>query len=92
MHIVLKSNFDVSGMLGAGSVELPEGASVGSLLDLLAERCRLELIDPGSGRVNSSDFSILLNGQEHLFWPKGLATPLRDADEVQLLVMPLTGG
>jgi hypothetical protein len=92
MHILLKSNFDVSGMLGAGIVELPEGASVRSLLDLLAEQCRLELIDPGSGQVNSSDFTILLNGKEHLFWPKGLSTPLRDADEIHLLVMPLTGG
>lgn len=92
MHVALKSNFDVKGMLGAEGIDLPEGASVRNLLDLLAERCRLELIDSGSGQVNSSDFTILLNGKEQLFWPKGLATPLRDADEVQLLVMPLAGG
>jgi len=92
MQIVLRSNFDVAGMLGRESVELREGASVRTLLDLLAQRCGLDLLDSKSGQINGSDFRILLNGNEHPFWPQGLATRLRDADEVQILVMPLAGG
>jgi hypothetical protein len=92
MQVVLKSNFDVAGMLGSDSVQLREGASVRTLLELLARRCGLELIDSKSGQVNGSDFTISLNGNEHPFWPQGLATRLRDADEVQILVMPLAGG
>jgi hypothetical protein len=92
MQIVLKSNFDVAGMLGDERVQLREGASVRILLDLLAERCGLDLIDSQSGQVNGTDFRILLNGNEHPFWPQGLSTRLRDADEVQILVTPLAGG
>ena len=92
MQIVLRSNFDIAGMLGRDTVELPESSSVKSLLDLLAQRCHLHLIDPKTGQINGSDFGIVLNGKEHPFWPKGLATRLRDADEVQILVMPLAGG
>src|ERR1039458_6226487 len=81
MQIVLRSNFDLAGMLGRDTVELPENSSVKSLLDLLAQRCHLHLIDPKTGQINGSDFRIVLNGKEHPFWPKGLATLLRDADE-----------
>ncbi len=92
MQIVLKSNFDLPGMLGTDRIELQEGASVRSLLNLLAQQCHLNLLDPQSGQINGSDFTILLNGKEHLFWRQGLATRLREADEVQIRVMPLAGG
>ncbi len=92
MQIVLKSNFDVAGMLGRESLELAEGSSVRSLLNLLSRKCAVNLIDAKSGQVNVNDFTIILNGKEHPFWPKGLDTKLRDADEVQILVMPLGGG
>ena len=92
MQIVLSSNFDITGMLGRDTVELQQGASVRSLFEMLRQQCQLNLIDPQSGEINSSDFTVLLNGKEHPFWPRGLATPLRDADEVRVLVIPLAGG
>ena len=92
MRIVLSSNFDIAGLLGKETVELQEGASIGSLFEMLRQQCQLNLIDLKSGEINSSDFRVLLNGIEHPFWPRGLATPLRNADEVRVLVMPLAGG
>ena len=92
MQIVIKSNFDVAGMLGQDHVELQDGASVRTLLDLLTQRCGLPLLDAGNGQINGTDFTILLNGNEHPFWPQGLSTRLREADEIQVLVMPLAGG
>lgn len=92
MRIALRSNFDVAGMMGADQVQLQEGATVGSLLDLLSQKCNLNLTDSKSGQINGSDFRISLNGREHAFWPQGLATRLHDADELQVLVMPLAGG
>ena len=92
MQIVLRSNFDIAGMQGGDTVELREGTSVRSLLDLVAQRCQLTLIDSKSGQIKGSDFTIILNGKEYPFWPQGLATPLQDADVVQILVMPLAGG
>ncbi len=92
MQIAVSSNFDLAAMLGTDTVELPEGASVRSLLELLRRQCRLNLTDPQTGEINGSDFTVLLNGKEHPFWPRGVATLLRDADEVRILVMPLAGG
>ena len=92
MRILLRSNFDIAGMLGDQSVELEEGSSVRRLLDFIATRCNLRLIDARNGEINGSDFRINLNGKEHPFWSEGLDTRLRDSDEVQILVMPLAGG
>lgn len=92
MRVLLRSNFDIAGMMGDQSVELDEGSSVRRLLELVAKRCSLRLIDARNGEINGSDFRINLNGKEHPFWPKGLDTRLRDSDEVQILVMPLAGG
>ena len=88
MQVLLKSNFE----LGRDSLELQEDCSVRSLLDLLSQQCGLHLLDPKNDQVNGSDFTIVLNGKEHPFWPNGLNTLLRDGDEVQVLVMPLGGG
>ena len=92
MRILLRSNFDIAGMIGNQSVELEEGSSVRRLLEFVAKRCSLRLIDAKNGEIDGSDFRTNLNGKEHPFWPKGLATLLRDADEMQILVMPLAGG
>ncbi len=92
MHIIVRSNFQVAGLLGQDSLDLQEGSSMRSLLSLLSERCHLNIIDAERGRVNASDFTIILNGEEHPLWPQGLDTPLREADEVQILLMPLGGG
>ena len=62
------------------------------VLEFVSERCSLRLIDARNGQINGSDFRISLNGKEHPFWSEGLATRLRDSDEVQILVMPLAGG
>jgi hypothetical protein len=92
MRILLRSNFDIAGMIGNESVELKEGSSVRRLLEFVAKRCSLRLIDARNGQINGSDFRVNLNGKEHPFWPEGLDTRLRDSDEVQILVMPLAGG
>jgi hypothetical protein len=92
MRVVLKSNFDVGGLPGQDALELQEGCSMRSLLDLLSQQCRVNLIDPKSGRVNVTDFTLILNGKEYPFWPQGLDTRLRAADEVQIFLMPLGGG
>jgi hypothetical protein len=92
MRIAVRSNVALAGLLQQGSVELQEGGSMRSLLALVSEQCHLNMMDPKTGRMNGSDFTILLNGKEHLFWPQGLDTRLRNADEVQILLMPLGGG
>jgi hypothetical protein len=92
MRIAVRSNVALAGLLQQGSVELQEGGSMRSLLALVSEQCHLNIIDPKTGRVNASDFTIILNGKEHPFWPQGLDARLRDADEVRILLIPLGGG
>ncbi|MBI4522370.1 MAG: MoaD/ThiS family protein [Deltaproteobacteria bacterium] len=92
MQIVVSSNFELPGFPEEGGLQVQEGSTVGSLLTLLSQRSRLKIIEPGSGRVNTSDFAVILNGKEHPLWPQGLNTPLRDYDEIQILIMPLGGG
>lgn len=92
MQIFVRSNFQVAGLSGQDSLELKEGSSMRSLLALLSQRCRVNIIDPVSGRVKASDFTVILNGQEHPFWPEGLETRLREADEIEIILMPLGGG
>lgn len=92
MRIVLKSNFDVAGMLSRGTIEVDEGTRLSALLELLSEKCRVNLIDAASGPGAVTDFGVTLNGKEPRFWPQGLDTVLHDADEVRIDVLPLGGG
>lgn len=92
MRIVLKSNFDVPGMLSRGMVEVDEGTRLGALLKLLSEKCRINLIDAAGGQGVAADFGVTLNGKEPAFWPQGMDTILHDADEIRIAVLPLGGG
>jgi len=93
MQVALKSNFDVAETFSRGSVEVEEGTSLRALLALLSERTRLSFVDPKNGQVNATDFDIALNGKGYqLWWPQGLDMPLKEGDEVQVLLMPLGGG
>jgi len=92
MRVLLRSNFDVAGVFSRGEVEVQENTSLRALLKLLSERCRLDFIDPRNGQVNATDFDVVLNGKGYQFWPQGLDTPLKEGDEVQIILMPLGGG
>ena len=92
MKVFVKANFDLSGMLGANCLEIPDGSSMRLFLQRIGKQIHLDLIDRNKDEINGSDFTILLNGKEHIFWPEGLGTCLREADEVQIRVMPLAGG
>ncbi len=92
MRIALKSNFDVAGGFSRGTIEVEDGTRLSALLELLSERCRVNLLDAASGQAHGTDYGVTLNGREPGFWPQGLHTVLNDGDEVQIFVLALGGG
>lgn len=92
MRIMVKSNFDMPGLVGRAMIEVDEGTRLSTLLELVSEKGRIKLIDAESGQGVAAGFGVTLNGKEPAFWPQGLDTVLHDADEVRIAILPLGGG
>lgn len=92
MRIALKANFDVGGVFQPGTIEVEDGTRLKALLELLSERCRLDLVEAANGQAQVTGYGVTLNGKEPGFLREGLNTVLNDGDEVQIVVLPLGGG
>ncbi|ABP50411.1 molybdopterin synthase subunit MoaD [Pyrobaculum arsenaticum DSM 13514] len=86
----LATLYDLTGVLKT-EVEVPDGITVGRLVDLLNEKfpkLRAEILDEG-GKLKPM-YNILVNGRS-VDWLKGLDTELKDGDEV-VFIPPAAGG
>ena len=79
--------------LGISEIEMAGGTLIG-LFDILSDRFGEEFVDliydSRTKRVRG-DIRILLNGRHIVHLPKGLATELKEGDEVALFP-PVAGG
>ena len=91
MKVKVDTNFETTGVLGGGEMELEENGTLRSLLDIISEKIRFSIIDPKTGDV---DFAIELkvNGQDYFVLAQQLDTRLAEGDEVQILMMMFGGG
>ena len=92
MKVTVRVFGDLAPLLGRRhTLELDEGATVGALTSLLAQRAGLRRQGHlGGYRVAGGELAILVNGR-NIDLLEGVGTPLRDGDEVVLL-SPSAGG
>lgn len=89
VKITLRSTFNLTGTeLETASI------TIRALLDELSNNNKLteiEFFDRESGEPYP-DCEVLVNGQPHRLLPHGLGTKLEDGDEVEIILLTLTGG
>ena len=77
---------------GFGDYEIPSGVkTVGDLLKYLGETTDFLFTDAEGGRLRP-DIELTLNGKDMAFFPKGLQTPFKEGDSLDISLTPLGGG
>ena len=95
MKIFIKSNFVLVGLGQADSIDFAESEmTIREFFDKLSQITanQYEFIDPDSGRVNTEDWGIEINGTPYPVYGKGLDSPLEDGDNIGILIVPIGGG
>lgn len=92
MKVTVRVFGDLAPILGRRhTLELDEGATVGTLTSLMAKKAGLKRQGYlGNYKVGGGELAVLVNGR-NINLLEGVKTPLRDGDEVVLLP-PSPGG
>ena len=95
MKIFIESNFILEGLGQAESIDFDEPEmTVREFFDKLSRLTahRYEFIDPDTGRLNTEDWGIEINGTSCQVLDLGMDAPLQDGDTVGIMIMPIGGG
>ena len=91
MKIIVRVFGEISSIIGKRhEVELPEGATVGNLINKIREKTNQRQGYIGEFRIDSKDLAIILNGKS-IEILNGFVTLLKDGDEV-MIMQPTAGG
>ncbi|MDW7739305.1 MAG: MoaD/ThiS family protein [Bacillota bacterium] len=93
INITVKGVAEVGKLLqtkGKLEIKLPEGTSIGELLNILADKYGKELVTLTRTDQGEKTLRILINGRDITFL-KGLETELGDGDHISILPL-LSGG
>lgn len=92
MKVVVETNFSVGGTILEKDTQLtvdlsPQHFSLRDLLERLAKEHyegRIAFIEPDTGQVNTTDYTIMINGATWEFLPERLETKLNKGDKVSI--------